>query len=175
MESAVQADNQAMSGAFGGLIAFGLIRIETGSLVGWQYLYIVEGSLSVLAGPLAYFWIPRELPKAWFYNAEEKLASAKRADALVKANQHTDKFSWPEVFKGLTAWQVGSQDLCRNAVDIGAGCFIRRHPILHESVFERHDHFHVSDSPVLLSLSFQLTSGPRSSVAWGTVTSMLSS
>jgi len=97
-----------MSGAFGGLIAFGLIRIETGSLVGWQYLYIVEGSLSVLAGPLAYFWIPRELPKAWFYNAEEKVASAKRADALIKANHHTDKFSWTEVFKGLTAWQVRS-------------------------------------------------------------------
>lgn len=105
--SFAMTDSQALSGAFGGLIAFGLIRINTGPLVGWQYLYLVEGGISVLAGPLAYFWIPRELPKAWFYNAEEKEASAKRATALVKANQHTDKFSWPEVFKGLTAWQVG--------------------------------------------------------------------
>jgi MFS family permease len=101
-----------LSGAFGGLIAFGLIRIETGSLVGWQYLYIVEGSLSIMAGPLCYFWIPRELPKAWFYSAEERLASAKRADALVKGNQHTDKFSWAEVFKGLTAWQVSLAQSC---------------------------------------------------------------
>jgi MFS family permease len=120
-----------MSGAFGGLIAFGLIRIETGALVGWQYLYIVEGSLSVLAGPLAYFWIPRELPKAWFYNAEEKIASAKRANALIKANQHTDKFSWREVFKGLTAWQVSWCTLPKSFMaDQYSGYVIRCHPIL---------------------------------------------
>jgi MFS family permease len=96
----------ALSGAFGGLIASGLIRIESGPIVGWQYLYIVEGALTIVAGPIAYFWIPKELPQAWFYKPEEKEASAKRARILVKENQHTDEFSLREVFKGLTAWQV---------------------------------------------------------------------
>ena len=32
----------AFAGAVGGLIGFGLVRIETGNLVGWQYLYIVS-------------------------------------------------------------------------------------------------------------------------------------
>ena len=34
----------AGSGAFGGLIAYGLVRITSGRLVGWQYLYIVRQS-----------------------------------------------------------------------------------------------------------------------------------
>lgn len=32
----------AFAGAVGGLIGFGLVRIETGDTVGWQYLYIVS-------------------------------------------------------------------------------------------------------------------------------------
>lgn len=32
----------ALSGAFGGLIAYGFIRIRTDTLVGWQFLYIVS-------------------------------------------------------------------------------------------------------------------------------------
>lgn len=32
----------AFAGAVGGLIAGGLVRIETGSMTGWQYLYVVS-------------------------------------------------------------------------------------------------------------------------------------
>jgi MFS family permease len=32
----------AFAGAVGGLIGFGLVRIETGSVLGWQWLYIVS-------------------------------------------------------------------------------------------------------------------------------------
>lgn len=32
----------AFAGAVGGLIAGGLVKIETGNTVGWQYLYIVS-------------------------------------------------------------------------------------------------------------------------------------
>jgi MFS family permease len=35
----------AFAGAVGGLIAGGLVRIESGAMVGWQYLYIVSGTL----------------------------------------------------------------------------------------------------------------------------------
>lgn len=33
----------AFAGAVGGLIAGGLVRIESGSMTGWQYLYVVSG------------------------------------------------------------------------------------------------------------------------------------
>lgn len=32
----------AFAGAVGGLIAGGLVRIESGTMTGWQYLYIVS-------------------------------------------------------------------------------------------------------------------------------------
>jgi MFS family permease len=42
----------AFAGAVGGLIAGGLVRIETGSMTGWQYLYVV-GSNSLNRAPFA--------------------------------------------------------------------------------------------------------------------------
>jgi hypothetical protein len=42
----------AASGAFGGLIAYGLIRIRSGSLVGWQYLYIVRQRILIVSTAL---------------------------------------------------------------------------------------------------------------------------
>lgn len=36
----------AFAGAVGGLIAGGLVKIESGAMVGWQYLYIVSDSCS---------------------------------------------------------------------------------------------------------------------------------
>jgi MFS family permease len=41
----------AFAGAFGGLIGFGLVRIETGNIVGWQYLYIVCPSTGIANPP----------------------------------------------------------------------------------------------------------------------------
>lgn len=37
---------QALSGAFGGLVAYGLIRIRAGGLDGWQWLYIVSSRVT---------------------------------------------------------------------------------------------------------------------------------
>lgn len=44
--------SQTVSGAFSGLIAFGVFQIK-GSLYGWQYLYLVEGALTILIGAMA--------------------------------------------------------------------------------------------------------------------------
>lgn len=46
--------SQTFSGAFSGLIAFGLFQIE-GSLHGWQYLYLVEGALTITIGLIALY------------------------------------------------------------------------------------------------------------------------
>lgn len=44
--------SQTISGAFSGLIAFGVFQIK-GELKGWQYLYLVEGALTILVGAIA--------------------------------------------------------------------------------------------------------------------------
>lgn len=50
----------------GGLLAYGLTQIKTGSLVGWQYLYVVEGAISMAFAPIAFLIIPNTLTKVCY-------------------------------------------------------------------------------------------------------------
>jgi MFS family permease len=99
-----------ISGAVGGLIATGLIRIESGNMVGWQYLYVVEGVISLAAAPLVWFTVPNHLKDAWFLNAEEKQGAIVRATVLGTENQHNDEFSWREIRSGFLDWKVSKDD-----------------------------------------------------------------
>lgn len=111
-------DDQALSGAFGGLIAYGLIRITAGGLDGWQWLYIVsrallnaenpqvEGIISVATAPVAFFWIPNRVDHAWFLNAEQETHAAKRMLSNKAHYDPNEAFSWHEVGRGLKDWKV---------------------------------------------------------------------
>lgn len=45
--------------ATGGIVNFGLNKLGgQNSLAGWQWMYIVQGSITLLLGLLTYFWIP---------------------------------------------------------------------------------------------------------------------
>jgi len=60
-----------IAGAFTGLIAFGVFHIK-GSIAGWQYLFLIEGSLTVVAGLLALVILPKSATTAYFLTDEEK-------------------------------------------------------------------------------------------------------
>jgi MFS family permease len=62
----------SIAGAFAGLIAYGLLHVETPSLHGWQVVFLVEGGLTILLGILAFFLLPRTLSNAWFLNEMER-------------------------------------------------------------------------------------------------------
>ncbi|EXJ87717.1 hypothetical protein A1O1_04642 [Capronia coronata CBS 617.96] len=63
------------AGAFTGLISYGVFQITTGPLKGWQYLFLIEGALTVLSGIFAWFILPTSSATAYFLNdAEKKLA-----------------------------------------------------------------------------------------------------
>ncbi|KAL1919592.1 uncharacterized protein VTP21DRAFT_1523 [Calcarisporiella thermophila] len=61
----------SMSGLLGGLIAFGVMRIE-GHLRAWQYLYIIEGVPTILVGALTFFLLPDYPETAKFLTEEER-------------------------------------------------------------------------------------------------------
>lgn len=97
---------KALAGAFGGLIAYGLIQIDSGSLVGWQYLYIIEGILSIAAAPLTFFWIPNSIEQAWFLSPKQKQLTIKRIEQNKAFYNPDEPFSWREVAKGALDWKV---------------------------------------------------------------------
>ncbi|KAH9899055.1 high-affinity nicotinic acid transporter [Xylariomycetidae sp. FL2044] len=63
----------ALASAFGGIFAYGLTQIETGTYFSsWRSLFMIEGILTVLCCPTFYFLFPDSPTTAWFLTAEEK-------------------------------------------------------------------------------------------------------
>jgi len=92
----------ALSGAFGGLIAYGVQLMGARyNLAAWRWLFIIEGCISIAIGGAMWLTLPRNSQQAWFLNAEERaLMSARiQRDAAYKGD---DKFSWTYVKMAFT-------------------------------------------------------------------------
>lgn len=84
-----------LSSSFGGLIAYGCSKI-TGSLYAWQYIYIVEGAISVGFVPLYIFGLSRKLEDSWFFTKEESEYIVERYRTMRTFNPN-EKFEWYQV------------------------------------------------------------------------------
>lgn len=91
----------ALSGAFGGLIAYGiqLMGYQAG-LEAWRWLFIIEGAASMVLCALCVFSLPKNAETAWFLTQEERLmmAARKQRDLIFKGD---DNFSWSHVKDAL--------------------------------------------------------------------------
>lgn len=97
----------SLSGAFGGLLAYGIIKMNgVGGKPGWAWLFILEGLVSVVFGVLSFFLLPRSVERASFLTHEEKeeILAQLRHEGMV--NDLTDVFSWREVGQACMLPQV---------------------------------------------------------------------
>lgn len=60
-----------IANAFSGLLAFGVFHINS-NMFAWRYLFIIEGSASVLFSFVAFWYLPKSAGTAKFLNEEEK-------------------------------------------------------------------------------------------------------
>jgi MFS family permease len=100
----------SVSGAFSGLLAFGIINMDgIGARPGWAWIFILEGLFTVLFGISSYFLLPRSPMHARFFNNMEKeyVVNRLRATNSTDHDEHDDKFSWHEVGQALRLPQVG--------------------------------------------------------------------
>lgn len=96
----------AIAGAFGGIIAFGCFQIH-GSLHGWQYLFILEGSASTLLALVTPFWLAVSPTKAWFLTPAERAYADNRMAVDAAANfESTHKLTKRDVIAGVTDWKL---------------------------------------------------------------------
>lgn len=80
-----------ISGAFGGLIAYGIQLMGTQrGLEPWRWLFIIEGAISLFLGCVFYLTLPESAEKAWFLTEEEAecMRLKKRRDALFKGEDN---------------------------------------------------------------------------------------
>lgn len=96
-----------LSGAFGGLLATGLAKIEYGGYNKWPWIFFIEGIVTVLFGITAFFFMPHTPADAKFLDHEERAVALHRmkADAHGATTQedvNLERFSWHWVSDGCT-------------------------------------------------------------------------
>ncbi|KAK4183016.1 putative transporter [Podospora australis] len=88
-----------LSGAFGGLLASALGRIECGGYVKWPWIFFVEGSGTVVFGIICYFFMPDTPAAARFLNDTERDWALKRMQIDASGSMPTthvdeEKLDW---------------------------------------------------------------------------------
>lgn len=79
------------AGIFGGPLAFAIEKIQ-GPLENWRYMFLIYGTVTVLAGITAALAIPDSPNQAWFLSAmEKKAASVRLAENLEQKKWQTQQ------------------------------------------------------------------------------------
>ncbi|KAL5508394.1 hypothetical protein ACEPAH_6013 [Sanghuangporus vaninii] len=69
----------SLSGAFGGLLATAIIKMEgVGGMAGWQWIFILEGLVTILFGILAAVLLPADIQSSRLLTAEERVFALRR-------------------------------------------------------------------------------------------------
>ncbi|KAJ5157321.1 uncharacterized protein N7482_008421 [Penicillium canariense] len=117
----------ALSGGFGGLLAFGLIRLDGAcGLEGWRWLFIVEGLMSAVVGIATFFFLPNDYETAYFLNEEDKKIMRIR---MQLSAQYADigPFDICEVWKTLRdpkSWLTSFNQISVNICSFGFSTFL---------------------------------------------------
>lgn len=75
---AIMQSFAVLASAFSGLISFGVFQIHDPAVKGWQWLFIIEGSMTFLMGIISFFWLPGNPRTAWFLSERERAAATAR-------------------------------------------------------------------------------------------------
>ncbi|RDX40819.1 MFS general substrate transporter [Lentinus brumalis] len=84
-----------LPGAIGGLLAFGLVRIETPVLTGWQFLFLIEAIPTIIMAFMILLFLPSFPFSNSFLTPREK--------AIAQARLNRDHR--PQSHGGMTGWQ----------------------------------------------------------------------
>ncbi|KAI0530281.1 high-affinity nicotinic acid transporter [Xylaria digitata] len=96
----------AFSGMFGGLIATGITHISTNNgIQSWSWLYIIEGLVSLIVVPWAWYGLPAYPAHANWWTPEER-ATMEARELKRREYMGTEKFEWEQARSVLKEWRV---------------------------------------------------------------------
>ncbi|TFK67362.1 MFS general substrate transporter [Pluteus cervinus] len=99
-----------VAGAFGGLLAFGIEKMEgVGGLHGWQWIFCLEGIVTVLVATASFFFIYDYPETATFLTESERITVVDmlKRDTLGQATHFDMKFVWQALTDYKTYVQIG--------------------------------------------------------------------
>lgn len=101
---AIMQSFAVLASAFSGLISFGVFQIDSPTVKGWQWLFIIEGSMTLLIGILGLFILPDNPQNAWFLNEREKEAATARL-LRDSSSEVSTKFNLKACFRSWNDWK----------------------------------------------------------------------
>lgn len=90
-----------IANAFSGLLAFGVFHITNTSLYPWRYLFIIEGSMTVLFAVFAFWYLPGTAGTARFLNDDERALAFHRIQ-VDSSSTVAEKFVFKDAVKIFT-------------------------------------------------------------------------
>ncbi|KAL5362166.1 MFS general substrate transporter [Aspergillus floccosus] len=111
MRQALFFSAASVAGAFSGLLAFGIAKMDgVGGYAGWRWIFILEGIATVLVAVAAHFVIQDYPDTAKFLTEEERSWVLHRLRTQYSDGQtvysENERFKWKYVRDALTDWQV---------------------------------------------------------------------
>lgn len=96
-----------ISGAFGGLLAFAINKMDgTGGYSGWRWIFIIIGLVTFIAGVLS-FWFCVDFPDtAKFLSDSERRAVIYRLQSDQQFSAAGERFKWSNVWKAFLDWKT---------------------------------------------------------------------
>ncbi|KAH7013237.1 major facilitator superfamily domain-containing protein [Ilyonectria destructans] len=122
----------AIAGAFSGSIAYGVFHLHGGPLKNWQYLFIIEGTLTCFFALVAWLWLPSGPGTAWFLSPDERLLAMERIKqdtaAFVKHDygedgMEMDRLSKRDVVETVKDWKLWSVLVLNICASVPSGAF----------------------------------------------------
>ncbi|KHO01634.1 MFS transporter [Metarhizium album ARSEF 1941] len=102
-----------VASAFSGMLAFGVFHIH-GELYPWRYLFLIEGSATVLFAVFAFWYLPKSASESQFLNEEEKALAFHRMQ-IDSSSAVSEKFSFKEalhIFRYPSSYAFLAMECC---------------------------------------------------------------
>lgn len=97
----------AISGALGGLLAYGIGHMDgVAGLHGWRWIMIIEGLPTFCLGIATFFLLPNDADTAYFLNENEKKAMKIRHSREYGMTKSAQVFSKTDMMKAFKDWKV---------------------------------------------------------------------